>query len=237
MSKLGTLYGIGVGPGDPELLTLKAHRLLTGAPVVCLPKRSLADDGYAAAIVKGFLRPDQQEVLSLEFPMIRDWERLRPYWDKNVAQIFERISQGKDCVFITEGDPFMYSTFIYMHDYMRQLHPAVQVEVVPGVTSFLAAAAVTHTPVANKLERIAIIPDVTDAADARRVLEQFDTVVFMKVNSVFDFVLQALEETGLTDKAVFVKKVSAPGLEEVVRDVRTLQGKKLEYLSLLLVRK
>lgn len=233
----GRLYGVGVGPGDPELITLKVHRLLTTAPVICLPKRNLKDDGYAATIVKPFLQPDRQELLSLEFPMTRDWERLKPYWDRNTAEIWSRLEQGLDCVFITEGDPFMYSTFIYMYEYMRQQHPEVEIEVVPGVSSFLAAAARFGMPLANKYDRIAIIPDVADAADARKVLEQFDTVVFLKINSVFNEVYEALESLNLVDCARYVKKVSAPGLEEVVEDIRALRGQRLEYLSLLIVRK
>lgn len=236
-ARRGRLYGVGVGPGDPELITLKVHRLLTTAPVVCVPKRNLKDDGYAAGIVRQFLRPAEQEILYLEFPMTRDWERLKPYWDANTAAIWERLERGLDCVFITEGDPFMYSTFIYMYEYMRAQHPDVEIEVVPGVSSFLAAAARVGMPLANQLERIAIIPDVESVEDARRVLEQFDTVVFLKVNSVFDQVYEALEGLGLVEKARYVKKVTAPGLEEVVADIRSLRGQKLEYLSLLLVRK
>jgi precorrin-2/cobalt-factor-2 C20-methyltransferase len=236
-AKRGRLYGVGVGPGDPELMTLKTHRLITTSPVVCVPKRNLKDDGYAAAIVKPYLRPEQQEVLDLEFPMTRDWDRLKPYWDQNTQAIWERLEQGLDCVFITEGDPFLYSTFIYMFNYMRELHPEVDIEVVPGVSSFLAAAARFGMPLANQYERIAIIPDVNTADEARAVLEQFDTVVFLKINSTFDMVYEALESLNLVDKARYVKKVSAPGLEEVVTDIRTLRGEKLEYLSLMIVSK
>ena len=236
-ARRGRLYGVGVGPGDPELMTLKVHRLITTSPVVCVPKRNLKDDGYAAAIVRPYLRPEAQEILNLEFPMTRDWERLKPYWDQNTQAIWERLEQGHDCVFITEGDPFMYSTFIYMFNYMRKLHPDVEIEVVPGVSSFLAAAACFGIPLANQNERIAIIPDVNTVAEAREVLEKFDTVVFLKINAIFDMVYEALDSLNLVDKARYVKKVSAPGLEEVVTDIRTLQGQKLEYLSLLLVSK
>jgi len=233
----GTLFGVGVGPGDPELLTMKAHRLVTTSPVICVPKRNLKDDGFAAGIVRRYLRPGQQEVLDLEFPMTRDWSRLKPYWDRNAAAIWERLERGLDCVFITEGDPFLYSTFIYLYDYMRHQHPDLEVEVVPGVSSFLAAAARVGMPLANQYERIAIIPDVGSAAEARALLEQFDTVVFLKVNGYFEHVYQALEDLGRVGEARFVKKVSAPGQEEVVADVRLLRGQKLEYLSLLLVGK
>lgn len=234
--RLGRLYGVGVGPGDPELITLKVHRLLTTSPVICVPRRNLKDDGYAEAIVRQHYRPEAQEILYLQFPMSRDWERLKPFWDRNTATIWERLQQGLDCVFITEGDPFVYSTFIYMFDYMRQQHPEVEIEVVPGISSFLAAAARVGMPLGNQYERIAIIPDVESAEEARQILQQFETVVFLKVNSIFEQVYEALESLDLVDHARYVKKVSAPGLEEVVADIRTLRGQKLEYLSLLMVR-
>src|SRR5436190_23575684 len=109
---LGHFYGVGVGPGDPELLTLKAHRILTTAAVVCAPKRNYSADGYAYGIIKGFINTEKQELLELIFPMSKDRARLIPYWEENIEQIMVRIREGKDCAFITEGDPFLYSTFI-----------------------------------------------------------------------------------------------------------------------------
>ena len=234
----GRFYGIGVGPGDPELLTLKAERLLRQCAVVCTPKRNLRDDGYAAGIVRDLLRPAEQEELALEFPMNRDWERLKPYWERNAALIQERLTAGKDCAFVTEGDPFLYSTFIYLYQYLRRHHPEVPIEVVPGVTSFTAAAARAGLPLANQDERIAVLPTVKDTAEAVQILSQFDTVVFLKVNAVFDRVLAALEQLDLVDRAVWVHKATAPGAEEIVTDIRSLVGRgRLPYLSLLLVRK
>lgn len=234
----GTFYGVGVGPGDPELLTLKAHRLLRSAPVICIPKRNLSDDGYALGIVRRYLDPGRQELLELEFPMTRDPDRLAPYWDRNAAVIHERVAAGKDCVFITEGDPLLYSTFLYMLDVIRSRHPAVPVEVVPGVSSFLGAAARVQVPLGAGGERLALVTDLDGEEDARQLLERFDSVIFFKVNAALRHVLPALDRTGLTRKAVWVHKATAPDQEEVVTDVTTLpQRGKLPYLSLLLVRK
>ena len=233
---LGCFYGVGVGPGDPELLTLKAYRVMTTAPVICVPKRGYSADGYAYSIVRDLFDPVRQEMLELVFPMRRDRSQLLPYWEQNLSEIMERINAGKDCAFITEGDPFLYSTFIFMHDMMRERHPEVHVDVIPGITSITAASCRT-IPLANGDERIAIIPATYDEMEhLRQVLRDFDSVVLMKVNSVFDQVLDLLEEEGLADNAVFVKKVGAPE-EEVVYDVRSLRGKKIEYLSIMLVHK
>ena len=233
---LGTFWGVGVGPGDPELLTLKAHRLITQSPVVCVPKQGFSADGYSFNIVKGYLDPSRQEVLELIFPMTKDLERLRPIWAENVAAIAERLEAGKDCVFVTEGDPFLYSTFTPMFRLLRTRRPDLSIKVIPGVTSISAVTAQTLTPMAHGDERIAIIPATYGDERLRSVLEEFDSIALMKVNSVFDQVLDLLEQLDLVDCSVYVKKASAEE-EEIVQDIRSLRGKKLEYLSMLLVRK
>ena len=233
---LGTFWGVGVGPGDPELLTLKAHRILTESPVVCIPKQGFSADGYSYSIVKGYLDPGRQELVELVFPMTKDLERLRPYWEQNLRAIMERIGAGKDCAFITEGDPLLYSTFTNIYQLLSRQHPEVPVRVVPGVTSISAVSAQVMTPLAHGNERLAVIPATYGDPRLRQVLQEFDSVALMKVNSVFDQVLDLLEELGLIECAVYVKKATA-GEEEIVRDIRSLRGKKLEYLSMLLVKK
>lgn len=232
----GTFWGVGVGPGDPELLTLKAHRLLRESPVICIPKQGLSADGYAFGIVKEFLDPSKQELLELIFPMTKDLERLRPIWDKNLSQVLERLAAGKDCVFITEGDPMLYSTFMPMYQLLRARHPEVNIRAVPGVSSVTSVAAQGLVPLAYGNERLAIIPATYGDERLRQVLIEFDCIALMKVNSVFDQVLDLLEELDLVDCAVFIKKASSRE-EEIVRNVRSLRGKKLEYLSMLLVKK
>ena len=236
MAQLGTFWGVGVGPGDPELITLKAHRILTQSPVVCIPKQGFSADGYSYNIVKGFLDASKQELVELIFPMTKDIEKLRPYWDENLSAIMKRIEAGKDCAFITEGDPLLYSTFTNIYQLLSRRHPEVPVRVVPGVTSISGVSAQAMVPLAHGNERIAIIPATYGDPRLRQVLEEFDSIVLMKVNSVFDQALDLLEELGLVDCAIYIKKATA-GEEEVVRDIRTLRGKKLEYLSMLLVKK
>lgn len=173
-------------------------------------------------------------MLELIFPMSKNRARLIPYWEENLDHMMQRIRQGKDVAFITEGDPFLYSTFIYMWEMMRERYPDVPCEVIPGITSINACSCVADFPLANGDERIAVIPATYEPEKLRQVLRDFDSVVLMKVNSVFDQVLHILEEEGLADAAVYVKKAGAPE-QEIVRDIRTLSGRKLEYLSLILV--
>lgn len=236
MKALGRFYGVGVGPGDPELLTLRALKVLRRVPVVCVPKRSPDADSYAYSIVRGILDAQRQEIVELVFPMRKDLSQVVAYWEQNLAAIVRRLEGGQDCAFITEGDPFLYSTFIYMYDILRQRHPQVRIEVIPGVSSFTAAAARAGLPLVNGDERLAVLPATCESQKLKDALREFDAVVLMKVNSVFDRVLDLLEELNLTDKAVYIKKGTAAD-EEIVRDIRQLRGRKLEYLSLLIVRK
>ena len=232
--RLGRLYGLGVGPGDPELVTLKAARILQSVPVICLPNTGTHEDGYAVTIVKGLIDPARQELVTCVFPMTKDRQKLLAYWERAVEAIVERLRQGKDVAFITEGDPFVYSTFIYIYDLVRRQHPEVEVEVVPGVSSLTAAPVRSGVPLVNREERLAVLPATYEGEELRRTLQQFDAVILMKVNSVFDRVLDLLEELGLVEHTVYVRRGTSSE-EEIVRDIRTLKGQKLDYMSLLVV--
>ncbi|MCL5264609.1 MAG: precorrin-2 C(20)-methyltransferase [Chloroflexi bacterium] len=235
-SRVGRFYGVGVGPGDPELLTLKGARVLRECSVVVVPKKGSHDASYAYSIVRDLIDTGRQELLDLVFPMKKDLDQLVSYWEEAVDEIHRRLIDGKDCVFLTEGDPFFYGTFIYIYRILRERHPEVEMEVVPGVTSLNASAARSCLPLVNGDDRLAVLPATYEGESLRKALQEFDAVVLLKVNSVFDKVLDLLEELGLAEKAVFVKKCTAHD-EEIVRDVRSLRGKKLDYLSLLIVRK
>lgn len=234
--RLGCLYGVGVGPGDPELLTLKACRVLREAAVVVVPKRGPRDEGYAFGIVRHLLDPARQEVLELVFPMTRDRRRLERAWEDHAATVAARLQAGRDCAFITEGDPFFYSTFIYIWERLRRCLPGLRAEVIPGVSSVHAAACRAGVPLACGDERVAVLPGVGDAEEVRRHLAHFETVVFLKCHSGLPTLLSVLEAEGLEGSAVYVKKATAPE-EEVVADLRDLAGRDAEYLSLVIVRR
>lgn len=233
---MAKIYAIGVGPGDPELLTRKAERILREVPVICAPTANPADSSYALSIVEPFIDRDRQEVIVQVFPMRRDQEGLTEFWEEAAAEVVERVKGGKDVAFITIGDPFLYSTFLYLYRIFRERYPDIPVEVVPGISSVGAAAVAAGLPLGMASERIAILPATFEEKDLARTLQEFDTVVLMKVSRVFDGVYALLQELGLENKAVFVSRVGSPE-QQVVFDLGSIVGQKLDYLSLLIVKK
>ncbi|MCL4368673.1 MAG: precorrin-2 C(20)-methyltransferase [Actinobacteria bacterium] len=233
---IGTFFGVGVGPGDPELMTVKAQRVLRQAMVICVPKSRDDAGSYVHGIISDLIEPARQEVLELVFPMTKDRQRLEQYWAAAADKVVERLRSGQDVAFVTEGDPFIYSTFMHLYSQVRSSHPDVPVEVISGISSITCAAALAGTPLVDGAERLAVLPATYEGEKLTEVLKDFDTVVLLKVNRVFDRVLDTLESLGLADKAVFVKRCGSAE-QEVVRDIRALRGKELDYLSLLIVKK
>jgi precorrin-2/cobalt-factor-2 C20-methyltransferase len=234
---LGILYGVGVGPGAPDLMTLRAVNVLRAVPVVAIPRRDMFTPSVAWRIAGPSVGAvEGQERLNLEFPMTKDPERLRPAWAKALAAIGERLEQGKDVAFITEGDPFVYSTFIYLLDAARERWPSLDVQIVPAVTSITAVPAVTGIPLADGQERVAVLPATYGVDDLVDVLAKFDTTVLMKVSSVMPEVVEALERTDLVHRAVYVSKATT-GEENIVRDVLTIRNDKCDYFSMVVVSK
>lgn len=233
---MARIYAVGVGPGDPELLTRKAERILRHVPVICAPSASAGDSSHALSIVEPFLDRSRQEVIVSVFPMKKDQEGLDEFWEEAAATVVTHIRQGKDVAFITIGDPFLYSTFLYLYRIFRERYPDIPIEVVPGVSSITAAAVAAGIPLAAASERIAVLPATFEEEKLRHTLQDFDTVVLMKVNRVFDRVYALLKELGRERGCAFVSRAGT-NEERVVYDLESLVGKKLDYLSLLIVKK
>lgn len=229
------LFGVGVGPGDPELITLKAHRVLTAVPVLFIPVRRAGAPSYAATIAAAYLTNPARRVVELVYPMTKDEAAVDVAARRNAGLIAAELAAAGSGAFLTEGDPLLYSTFVHTFGVLRGAYPDVEVEIVPGVSSVTAAAAVAQWPLADRDDRLAILPATYERALLRQTLCDFDTVVLLKVNSVMDAVLDLLEELGLLDRAVYVRRCGRPE-QEIVRDVRHLRGQQLDYFSLLLVR-
>lgn len=230
-------YGVGVGTGDPELLTLKALRILREVPVIGIPRRSPYDPSFAWTAVEPSLgEVPGQERLSLIFPMTKDPTVLLPAWEKALDEIGERFAQGKSVAFITAGDPFVYSTFIYLYEGAAKRWPDLRREVVPGISSITACAAALGIPLADGKERIAVLPATYGVDDLAEILEKFDTVILMKVNNCVPKVVKALERTELLDKAVYISKATTRQ-QKVVRNLKSIEKDRCDYFSMIVVAK
>ncbi|MCZ8516350.1 precorrin-2 C(20)-methyltransferase [Paenibacillus filicis] len=236
MSKTGILYGLGVGPGDPELITVKAFRILKESPVIAYPRKRMGAPSYALAIMELYVDTQQKEMLGLTFPMTKDQAALDKQWNQTVETLWEPLSQGKNVAFVTEGDPMLYSTFIHLMRRMKELHPEVETVSIPGISSVLAAASTLGVPLADGDERVAVVPATDDYGRMREAIETHDCVVFIKVAKVINVALMVLRDLELVEKAAVLTKVTSKE-EQIWRNVAELEGRELEYLTLMVVRK
>jgi precorrin-2/cobalt-factor-2 C20-methyltransferase len=234
--KIGKLYGVGVGPGDPELITMKAHRILSTVPVVFVPLKDSGSESLALSIIDSHIDNSRQEIVRVVMPMLSDSDELASYWEAAADSVWQHLSKGDDCAFVNVGDPLLYGTFVHLLRTMRRKHSEVEVEVVPGICSPTAAAARALVPLASEDDRIAIIGPDHDDDFVRLTLRNFDTVVFIKIRGKFARLLDLLDEMDLVDKSVYVRRCTTDQ-ERIITDIRTLRGEKLDYFSLLLVRK
>jgi len=177
----GTFIGIGVGPGDPELITVKAVKALKSVDVICVPKSQAHKKSMALRMVTQILaeRENPAEILELVFPMTKDELNNRKLWVENAAIVAAKAKKG-NVAFITLGDPMLYSTFLYLYECVKETYPEVELEIIPGVTSVTAAAASSKLPLAEKEEVVSIIPSDLTPARIKETAKHADNLVFMK---------------------------------------------------------
>jgi precorrin-2/cobalt-factor-2 C20-methyltransferase len=233
----GKLFGVGVGPGAPDLVTFRAQRVLRESQVLVLPRASDHGSSTAWRIARPVVgEVPGQERLFLTFPMRKDPDVLRPAWDRAFVAIGERLERGLSVAFVTEGDPSVYSTFIYLAREAPRRWPGIEVEVVPGVTSVTAVPAVTGVALADGLERVAIVPAGYGVQDLGALLAAFDTVVLMKIGPEMPQVLAALERAELVDRAVYVSRATMPE-QRIERDLRKVGAEHGDCFAMVVVAK
>ena len=237
MTDIGMLYGVGVGPGASDLLTLRAVRVLESVDVLALPRSSDYGASVAWEIIAPIIRErPAQERLRFTFPMSKEPSRVRPHVEAAVTAIGERLLSGQSVAFVTEGDPSLFSTFGYVKQEALRRWPALRVEIVPGVTSISAVAMVGGIPLADGHERIAIVPATYGVEDLVDLLARFDTVVLMKIGGEMPTILAALEKTGLTDHAFFVSKATTAE-QRYEPDVRKLRDERGGCFAMLIIKR
>lgn len=222
------LYAIGLGPGDPELLTIKGQRLLREVDVIYLPVRD-EHNSVARQIISAWI--DAAKLRELSFRMSPKPEENRERWSQHAATIAETVEAGQTAAFVTEGDPLLYSTFVHVYYELLRDHPDIPIEIVPGVSSVTAAAAAVRLPLADERQRVAVVPATGEVMHAAAT---FDTVVILKVSMAVDAVLKALNVTGRIGESVYVERAGWPE-QRVIEDVETLRKQKLDYFGQIIV--
>ena len=234
------LTAVGLGPGDPELITIKGLRAIKAAELIFVPQSKEGDRSLALRIVEGYIDTGRQQVVPLALPMTRNSDELAPAWRSAADEIARYFTDTNHTsgVYLLLGDPLLYGTFIYIWSELQARYRDIEIEIVPGITSFAAAAALTQTPLGTTSDRVAILPASYEVnpTQLQRLLADFDTVILMKVGLVLPAIIRTLEELDLLSTSVYVERVGMPE-ERVVTDLGTLRAATGPYLSLILVRK
>lgn len=231
----GQLWGIGVGPGDPELITLRALNCLRQCPVVAFPAGRGEEPGIAQRILAPWLRPDHI-TLPLWFPYVEDAATLQAAWHQAAQQVWQYLQRGQDVVFATEGDASFYSTFTYLAHTLQQQQPQVQIQTIPGVCSPLAAAAALGEPLTIYQQRLLVLPAMHTVQQLDGAWAQADVLVLMKVAKVYPQVWQWLQQRHLLSQSRVIVHASRPD-QCIYRDLTAHRDLKLPYFSLLLIHK
>ena len=231
--KIGILYGISVGTGDPELITVKGLRLLQQSPVVAFPAGVNGKQGMAQQIIAPWLQHNQEQ-LALTFPYVQDLSVLTQAWIVAAQKVWQYLQTGKNVAFACEGDVSFYSTFTYLAQTLQQIHPEAKVELVPGICSPMAAAAVLGHPLTIRQEKLVVLPAIYTIAELATVLDWADVIVLMKVSSVYQQVWQLLQQRSLLANSRIVVKATLPDMV-IYSDLSDRQNLELPYFSILIV--
>jgi len=226
----GKLYGLGLGPGDPELITLKAHRIMTSAPVIAYPAPDTGPS-FARQIAEQYLKPEQVEI-PIVMPMRVERYPAQDVYDAAARDIAGHLDAGRDVAVLCEGDPFFFGSFMYLFE---RLEARYEVEIVPGVSSIMAGAAALRRPLTARNDILTVIPGPLETALMRARIEASDAVAIMKVGRHFARIRDLISEMGLIDCAGYLERVSLDNervfpLADVLEDAAP-------YFSLILIYK
>jgi len=232
---VATVYAVGVGPGDPELLTRKAERILQNADVILAPVSNPSETSVALGTIREFIDEGRQEIIVHQFPMTSDMSRLLPAWQGAVDLIAAHAEAGRSVAFITIGDPLFYSTFIYLLRILREQLPHIPIEIVPGISSIHAAASEAALPLVEGDEKMVVIPATAGIEVIKAALETYETVVLLKVKPLFPAIVDIIRAAGREQSTVFVERVGSPR-QMVLTDFSEIVSHSPDYLSLMIIK-
>ena len=201
----GKLIGIGLGPGDPELMTLKAHRLIAGAEVVAYPALENGES-FARSIAADSIPASAHEI-TINIPMTVERAPAQAAYDKGAADIAKQLDKGKNVVVLCEGDPFFYGSFMYL---FSRLAGKYETEIVPGVNSVTTCAAVAKRPLTARNDVLTIIPGPLESPEMQAKIEAAGAIAIMKVGRHLGRIRALLTDMGLAANATYVARASLP---------------------------
>ena len=232
--KTGTFYGIGVGPGDPDLITLKAVKILSQVDIVYAAASTKNHHSLAVNIAEQHI-PEHTSVKMLRFPMTRDKNETRNAWRSHARTILDDIQSGKNVAFLTLGDSMTYSTFGYLMKHVQKIAPEVEIHTVPGITSYQAAAARLNTPLVEGEESLMVVSGAKGGNRLRELSGKPENVVFMKAYRNVGDIKDAIDEMGTYPSSVGIKNCSHPN-EEIIPDIDELRDRLPDYWTLIIAK-
>lgn len=230
----GIFYGIGVGPGDPELLTVKAIKAIENVDVLIAPKTEKKEGSVALTVAKPYLKKDVEIVYQV-FPMVKGFaENSTEAWEANKQEILALLQAGKNVAFLTIGDPMFYSTYIYIYRLLE--HEDVEIKTIPGIPAFAAIGSQLGYPIVEGDDVLTIIPATASPEKVEKAMQAADNVVLMKVYKNFEEMADLLAKNDMAEQAVLVSRAGLDD-EKIIYNVVAHKKDKLNYLSTILTRK
>ncbi len=236
------LIAVGCGPGDPELLTVKAVKAIQNADVIMCPTAKEEKPSIALSVISSLIdKTKNQEIVNLVFPMTKDRDILENTWEKNAKRLSDTVLSGKKTVYITVGDPYLYSTWIYLHKELQEKHPEVKITVIPGIVSMFTFASKVGISLAEGAEKMTVIPSCYDLTQVKELAKNSDTMVFLKDGKYFDKVIELLKEAGFSNDSIFAIGQDLDTENEIVRKLTLGQVTKdtmtTKYFSIMVVKR
>ncbi|MDE1830554.1 MAG: precorrin-2 C(20)-methyltransferase [Thaumarchaeota archaeon] len=239
---MAELTCVGCGPGDPDLLTVKAVKAIQNADLIMCPTSKEGKESIAYSIISSLVdNSEKPDVENLVFPMVKDRETLENTWQTNARMIADKVKSGKNVVYLTVGDPSLYSTWIYLQRELKSKYPEIKITVIPGIVSMFAFASKVGISIAEGDETVAVIPACYDLSRVKETAKNCDTMIFLKDGRYFDQVIALLKEAGFPDSSLFAIAQDVGTNEEIVKKLTlgevtkdTLTSK---YFSIMVVKR